>query len=140
MKMTVSIDNNKTIVVMPFITVDSVTIDYGQSTNENKDSIKYGQIKALGAEPLASVSVTSFFPKGRQPFMEPEAWDDPMKYVVFFRNNRKKRKAMRVVITGENGQEMFNRLMACETFELSKVSRMGDIYYSMHFEQYRMVR
>lgn len=72
--------------------------------------------------------------------MEPEAWDDPMKYVVFFRNNRKKRKAMRVVITGENGQEMFNRLMACETFELSKVSRMGDIYYSMHFEQYRMVR
>lgn len=63
MKMTVSIDNNKTIVVMPFITVDSVTIDYGQSTNENKDSIKYGQIKALGAEPLASVSVTSFFRK-----------------------------------------------------------------------------
>ena len=54
MKMTVSIDNNKTIVVMPFITTDSLSIDYGQSSNENKDSVKYGQIKVMGAEPLAS--------------------------------------------------------------------------------------
>ncbi len=42
MKMTVSIDNNKTIVVMPFITTDSLSIDYGQSSNENKDSVNNG--------------------------------------------------------------------------------------------------
>ena len=47
---------------------------------------------------------------------------------------------MRVVITGDNEEEIFNRLMACETFEISKVSKTGDIYYSLSFEQYRLVR
>ena len=140
MKMTVSIDNNKTIVVMPFITTDTLSIDYGQSSNENKDSVKYGQIKVMGAEPLASINISSFFPKGKQAFVEPDAWEDPLKYVRFFRTNRKKGKAMRVVITGDNEEEIFNRLMACETFEISKVSKTGDIYCSLSFEQYRLVR
>lgn len=140
MRMTVSIDNNKTIVVMPFVTKEMINIDYGQSSNENKDSVKYGQIKAMGAEPLASVSVDSFFPNGRQSFMEPEAWAEPIKYVRFFRTNRKKGKAMRIVITDDNEEEVFNRLMACETFSISEFSRTGDISYSLVFEQYRLVR
>ena len=140
MKMTVSIDNNKTIVVMPFVSAESVSVDYGQSSNENKDSVKYGQIKAMGAEPLASINISSFFPKGKQVFAEQDAWEDPLKYVRFFRTNRKKGKAMRVVITGNDEEEIFNRLMACETFEISKVSKTGDIFYSLSFEQYRLVR
>lgn len=140
MRVTISINNNKTIMVLPFITEDMLKISYGPSPNENKDSVKYGSIKVLGAEPLAGVSISSFFPKGRQSFAEPDSKIDPMTYVKFFRNNRRDRKPMRVVITRKDGREVFNRMMACETFDITKISRTGDFFYDLEFEQYRLVR
>ena len=53
MKITIGIDNNKTIVVLPYVTTEMLTISYGDSPNENKDAVKYSQIKVMGAEPLA---------------------------------------------------------------------------------------
>lgn len=140
MRVTISVDNNKTIYVLPFVTEDMVKIDYGQSSNENKDSVKFGQIKVLGAEPLASVSISSFFPSGRPGYAEADSKKVPMTYVRFFRDNRKKRKPMRVVITRKDKKEVFNRLMACESFEITKISRAGDYYYTLEFEQYRLVK
>ena len=61
-----------------------------------------------------------------------------MEYVKFFRDNRKKRKPMRVVITSKDGKEDFNRLMSCETFSWS-IDQVGNIKYSLSFEQYRKV-
>ena len=66
MKITIGIDNNKTIVVLPYVTTEMLTISYGDSPNENKDAVKYSQIKVMGAEPLAKVSISSVFPNGRQ--------------------------------------------------------------------------
>lgn len=140
MKVTISINNNKTIIVLPFVTEDAVKIGYGQSSAENKESVKYSKIKVLGAEPLATISISSFFPRGRYPFMEPEAMEDPQDYLKFFRDNRKKHKPMRIVITRKDGKEIFNRLMNCESFEISKIDRSGSYHYSLEFEQYRMVR
>ena len=140
MKVTISIDNNKTIRVLPYVTEDTVKISYGGGQNQNMDSVKYGQIKALGPEPLATVSITGIFPNGKVPYGEPEAKTDPMTYIRFFRNNRRDRKLFRVVITRKDGREVFNRLMACEAFEIEPARRNGDVPYSMEFEQYRMVR
>ena len=49
----------------------------------------------------------------------------------FFRDNRKKRKPMRVVITRKNGKEVFNRLMALETFEITEIV---SIYRSLGYD------
>lgn len=140
MKVTISIDNNKTIRVLPYVTADMIRINYGSSQNQNMDSAKYGQIKALGPEPLAKVSITGIFPNGRVPYGEPEAKMDPMTYIRFFRNNRRDRKPFRVVITRKDGREIFNRLMACEYFEIEPARKNGDVPYTLEFEQYRMVR
>lgn len=139
MKITISVDNNSSIKILPVVTVDSVTIDYGQSTNENKESTKYGNIKVLGAEPLASVSIDSFFPTKECSYLENGASIDGQGYVKWFRNNRKKRRPFRVVIT-DSDKETFNRLMALETFTINKIDQNGNIEYAMQFEQYRKVR
>lgn len=139
MKVTIGIDNNKTIVVLPYVTTDMLSISYGDSPNENQDAVKYANIKIMGAEPLARVSLSSIFPKGRQSYMEREAYEEPMQYIRLFRNARKNRKTMRIVITQKDGTEVFNRLMALETFEISGISKSGDYSYSMEFEQYRLV-
>lgn len=140
MKVTISVDNNKKKMVLPYVTTDMLNISYGESSNENHDSVKYGQIKAFGAEPLAQVSISSIFPNGREPWAEPDSKTDPMTYIRFFRDYRKKRKPMRVVITRKNGKEVFNRLMALETIEISKIDRAGNYHYSLEFEQYRVVK
>ncbi len=140
MRVTISINNNKKIMVLPFVTTNMLKIGYGSSSNENKESVKYSAIKVLGAEPLATVSITSFFPKGRLSYAEADSKIDPMTYVRFFRDNRKKRKPMRVVITRKNGKEVFNRLMALETFEITEIDKAGNFHYDLEFEQYRMVR
>lgn len=138
MNITVSIDNNSTIVNLPFVPADGLTIDYGSSTNENVDSGKYGQIKKLGREPLASVSVDSFFPAYKMGY-DNGSFDDPYKYIQFFRNNRKKRKPVRIVITDKTDREIFNRLMAIESFSWSP-DKIGGFKYSLSFEQYRKVK
>lgn len=137
MKITVGINNNKTIVTLPYVPADGLTIDYGSSSAENCDSVKYGQIKMLGSEPLAQVSIDGTFPINK-PSWHQGTYKDPFQYVRFFRNNRRDRKPMRIVITATGGKELFNRLMSCETFSWS-IDRVGNINYSLSFEQYRKV-
>lgn len=140
MKVTISIDNNKTIMVLPYVPEGAVKISYGSSLNQNMDSAKYGQIKAIGPEPLAAVSITGVFPRGKTAYAEPGSKIDPMTYIRFFRNNRRNGKPFRVVVTRKDGREIFNRLMACEAFEIEPARRNGDVPYSLEFEQYRAVR
>lgn len=140
MKVTISTNNNRTIKTLPIVLEDSVSIDYGQSSAENKDSIKYGQIKVLGKEPLASITIDSFFPTRSYPFITKGADTNALSYINWFRNNRKNRELMRVVITDEQGKSIFNRLMNLETFQITSRDQAGDYYYTMVFEQYRMVK
>lgn len=137
MKITVGIDNNKTIITLPYVPADGLTIDYGSSSAENHDSVKYGQVKTLGAEPLAQVTIDGTFPAYKTAWNR-GTYEDPLQYVRFFRNNRRDRKPMRIVITKNGGGEAFNRLMSCETFSWS-IDRAGNINYSLSFEQYRKV-
>ena len=50
MKITVSVDNNKKIITLPYAPAEGTEIGYGESSAQNFDSTKYGQVKALGAE------------------------------------------------------------------------------------------
>ena len=138
MNITVSVNNNETIINLPFVPADGVTIDYGSSSNENVDSVKYGQIKKLGREPLATVSIDGFFPAYKTGY-DRGSFEDPYKYVQFFRNNRKKRRPVRIVVTDKNDREVFNRLMAIETFSWTP-DKVGGFEYSLSFEQYRQVK
>ena len=137
MKITVSVDNNKKIITLPYVPAEGTEIGYGESSAQNFDSAKYGQVKALGAEPLATVTISGCFPAYKTPWHR-GTYKDPMEYVRFFRNNRRDKKPMRVVITRKNGREAFNRLMNCETFSWS-MDPAGNVNYSLSFEQYRMV-
>lgn len=140
MKVTCTTNNNTVIMVLPIVPIDGLNIDYGESPNENKESVKYGKIKVLGSEPLASVTITSFFPVHEYPFIESGASSDGRAYVNWFRNQRKNRKPIRIIITDENGRSILNRLMALETFQVTSRDQAGDYYYTMTFEQYRMVK
>jgi len=141
MKVTLSINNNKTVKVLPVIPEGSVSIDYGQSTNQNKDSVKYGQIKVLGAEPLATVQIDAFFPSDmKADYVTAGASGTALGYIKWLRDLRKNRKTVRVVITDNNSKPIFNRLMAIETFNIQPIDRAGDYPYSITFEQYRAVK
>ena len=135
MQIAVSIDNNKDVRILP-VTPRDVQIGYPLLTEEI-DSIKYGQLLVLKNEGLATVDISSFFPTKKYPFMQPGSTADGWEYVRWFRDNRKKLKPFRVVITSKSGKTYFNRLMSCNDFQVTGIDGNGDIRYTMSFEQYR---
>lgn len=135
MRIAISTDNNKVVKILP-ITPTDIQLDYPIITEE-MDSIKYGTVLIVKKEGLATVDISSVFPTKKYPFIQPGATSDGWGYVRWFRDQRKKRKLMRVVITNKSGKEYFNRLCFCEKFSVSGVDQNGDISYSISFKQYR---
>lgn len=137
MQIAVSIDNNKEVKILP-VTPTDFQIDYPILSDE-MDSVKCGSISILKKEGLATVSISSVFPVKEHSFLQPGSSADGWGYVRWFRDNRRKLKPMRVVITGNSGKEYFNRLCSCETFTVTGIEKNGDIYYTAEFKQYRRV-
>ena len=143
-KVTISSQNGKLQIVLPVITEDSLSIDYGSSNNETHDSIKYGQIKTIGKKPLASLSIDSFIPTHKYPFLSSKAkgkTETPLKsYIWWLEKRRSDRKPVRVVITDGRKKSVFNKLMTIESMSISKIDTAGDYHYSLSFEEYRKVK
>lgn len=137
MNVILSTNNNKNIVKLPYVAADGLTIDYGSSNAENFDSAKYGQIKVLGADPLASVSISGSFLAYSTKYAK-GTYSTPFSYIKWMKDNRKNRIPMRLVITDNKKREIFNRLMNLESLSWS-VDKVGNINYSAEFEQYRKV-
>lgn len=137
MKVTFSTENNENIVVLPYVKDDGLSIDYGSSDNEELDTVAGSKIIALGGIPLTSVSLSGEFPKQKEKWMETEALEDPQEYVDFFLNRKEERKPLRVVITRNDGKEVLNKLVACESLKIDTARTNGDIPYDMAFIEYR---
>lgn len=143
-KVTLSEYNGKSQIVLPVIEEDSLTIDYGQSNNETHDSIKYGQVKTTGKKPLASVTINSFIPTHKYPFLSSDAKSEvgtPLKsYIWWMTKQRDNGKPIRVVIEDSRKKSIFNRLMTIESLSINKIDSAGDYHYSLSLEQYRKVK
>lgn len=135
MQIAISIDNNKDVKILP-VTPPELQIDYPILT-ETRDSLKYGEILVVKTEGLATVDIKSFFPTKKGSYLQPGSTADGWDYVKWFRNNRKNRKLMRVVITNSKGREYFNRLCFCTDFQVTGIDCNGDIPYMMQFKQFR---
>lgn len=135
MQIAVGINNNKDVKILP-VTPADMQIDYPILT-ETRDSLKYGEILVVKTEGLATVDIKSFFPTKEGSYLQPGSTANGWDYVKWFRNNRKNRKLMRVVITNSKGREYFNRLCFCENFQVTGIDQNGDIQYTMQFKQFR---
>lgn len=132
MRVTISIDNNKKIIRLPYVEAGKLSIDYGNSNNEVFDTLN-GQIVVMGAEPLADVSISGSFPAYKAAYNR-GTYKDPYNYIRFFRDNRK--KPMRIVVTDNHGKELFNRLMAVDSFKW-EADKVGGYDYSLRLSQFR---
>ena len=137
MKVTFSTENNENIVVLPYVKDDGLSIDYGSANNEELDTVAGSTIIALGGNPLTSLSLSGEFPKRKEKWMETEALEDPQDYVNFFLERKDERKPFRVVITRNDGKEVLNKLVACESVKIDAPMTNGDIPYDMSFIEYR---
>ena len=137
MKITFSTDNNENIVVLPYVKDDGLSIDYGSANNEELDTIAGSTIIALGGNTLTSLSLSGEFPKRKEKWMESEALEDPQDYVDFFLARRDERKPFRVVITRNDGREVLNKLVACESFKADAPMVNGDVPYELSLIEYR---
>lgn len=135
MQIAVSINNNKEVKILP-VTPTDTQIDYPIIT-ETRESLKYGETLVIKTEGLATVDIKSFFPTKEGRYLQPGSSASGWDYVRWFRNNRKKRKLMRVVITNAKGREYFNRLCFCTEFQVTGIDPNGDIQYTMQFKQFR---
>ena len=137
MKVTFSTENNENIVVLPYVKDDGMSIDYGSSDNDELKTVAGSTIIALGGNPLTSLSLSGEFPKRKEKWMETEALEDPQDYVNFFLERKNERKPFRVVITRNDGREVLNKLVACESFKVDTPMVNGDVPYELSLIEYR---
>ena len=137
MKVTFSTENNENLVVLPYVKDDGLSIDYGSANNEELDTIAGSTIIALGGNTLTSLSLSGEFPKRKEKWMESQALEDPQDYVNFFLARKDERKPFRVVVTRNDGKEVLNKLVACESFKVDTPMVNGDVPYELSLIEYR---
>lgn len=137
MKITFSKDNNKTIMVLPYVEDGAVEINYGEASHETFSSFKYGTIVANGAKPLTEISISGVFPNGKENWMESEAIADPMKYKQFFRDALKNGEVLKVALQ-RSGKSltMLNINCIITGFTMTAPKRNGDWSYTINLIQY----
>lgn len=137
MKITFSTENNATIITLPYVLADGYNIDYGTADSEEVSTIFGQMITSIGADPLAHVTISGEFPKKKQPWMDSETQEQPV-YTEFFRKSKRDGIVLRLVMTRDNGETAFNRLVICASLQYKSPTVVGDIPYEMEFTEYRM--
>ena len=95
-----------------------------------------GEVTIPGERGLKEVSFESFFPRDYNPtYCEYNGFMKPRQWVSQIEKWRDRRKSVRLVITGTN----VSIPILIESFEIKpeRAGRVGDIYYSVSFVQYR---
>lgn len=138
MDIVISVNNNEEVMILPIVPPD-IEIDKPWENSE-KDSLKYGKIKLIGLPGLTSFSIESFFPVNKNyNFQKNGSEKDGRKYLVFFEKWRAKRVPFRVVITDKQKSELLNLPMAIDGFKYS-FDKVGDVKYSLSFQEYKFIK
>lgn len=100
----------------------------------NVESI--GEINILGESKLSEISFESFFPAKKYYFCTYSNIPKPFDCVAQIEAWRKRKKPIRVILTGTN----INDLFSIETFEYGEKDGTGDIYFTLALKQYKVLK
>ncbi|NLY09362.1 MAG: hypothetical protein GXZ11_05625 [Tissierellia bacterium] len=106
----------------------------GQNTY-NFTTLEIGDLKAIGGTKLRKLTINSFFPNHKYPFLLSNSHPDPWACHAMIENWRTSKKPLRVVIVGTD----INLAMAIESFRAEKkeMDGSGDLYFTLELEEYR---
>lgn len=130
-----SANNREQIIVLPFTPV-GVEFEEPQD-NSTFDGLSRGR-RMIGTMQPRTIRWSSRFFKHRGSWMHPQAADDPMEYVRFFRRWRSAHVPIRLVQT-DGTREIINMAVLVDEFNW-ELTRTGDIDYSIELSEYEFVR
>lgn len=130
-----SANNREQIMVLPFTPV-GVEFEEPQG-NSTFDGLSRGR-RMIGTMQPRTMSWSSRFFKRRQSWMHPQAADDPMDYVDFFRKWRSAHVPIRIVQT-DGAREIVNMAVLVDDFRW-ELTRTGDIEYSIELSEYEFIK
>ena len=105
------------------------------SNTYNFTTLVQGDIKAIGADKLKTLSIDSFFPRKSYSFLLNRSFQEPETYINMIEKWRLSKRPIRVVIVGTN----INYAFAIESFKISKSDPTDDVYFSLDLEEYKFL-
>lgn len=102
--------------------------------NEVFESISLGELKLIGFKGLKTLSLSSFFPVKKYPFLRDDTYKG-FEYVNKIEKWRELQKPMRLMVTDTN----INMPITIDSFDYGVRDGSGDVYYSMAISEFREV-
>lgn len=131
-----SANNNEEIMIMPVVPEDLPEIE--KSYNNTSMTTLYGELNLIGVKGLRQLTLESFLPCSKRPYMRPGSSMDYEAYIKFFERWADAQKPIRVVMVDTN-REILNMAAAVQSFSW-KVKRNGDISYSLVLKEFAFVK
>lgn len=135
MEIVFSINNNAEIMVMPTAPEFEIAESQGNDTFQGLTV----NIRMIGNKELRTMSLSSFFPSKRYPWMSPYADINPQAYIDFFKSIKTQRIPARIVISDNNDREVLNMAVSIDNFTY-KYRKNGDVDYTLDMTEYVFVK
>lgn len=126
-----SIKNNAEVYVLPVC--PEIEIEETQN-NETFDGLSF-DIRMIGKVGLRTLSISSFFPRIRYPYVNPYAEINPSLYIDFFRRIKEEMIPARIVITDKHSKEILNMAVSIDNFNY-KYRNNGEVDYTLDLTEY----
>ena len=126
-----SINNNAEVYVLPVAPEWEIS---EEQQNETFDGLSFN-IRMIGKVSLRSLSLSSFFPSKRYPFVNAFADINPDTYIEFFKRVKAEKIPARIVISDKNSKEMLNMAVSIDNFTY-KYRANGDADYTLDMTEY----
>lgn len=94
-----------------------------------------GEVGVIGKGRLATISLASFFPKQRYPFVQYSNFPAPYDCVAMIEKWRNSGKPIRLLITGTD----INMACMIEAFQYGEQDGTGDVYFELSLIEYRFI-
>lgn len=104
--------------------------------NETVTIENVGEINLIGKEKLSSISLSSFFPAQKYPFVQVRNLLKPYEYTKIIDSFRTSGKPIRLLITETDINDFFT----IDSFEYGEKDGSGDVYFSISFKQYKYIK
>ena len=124
--------NNTDVVLLP-VTPPTIGATY-PGLNEVVNISRLGEYNIIGKTGLASISISSFFPKYQYSYCKTKPLET-QSYIDYIQKWRNSGKPIRIIITGTD----INMACSIENFEWN-MGRTGDVNYSLELKEYRFIK
>ena len=133
MNITISDITGNQVLVMPHVPAD---IEYGsESDNETLDTLS-GKIRLVGEDGLQHLSWTGILPLNKNySWQKIGSLRNGYEYIKFINANKKNKLPIRVVITDDTFNSLFNKLVSIDNFTYKK-DRAKDYTYTIELTEF----